>query len=208
MTVVWIAVVLAGGRSSRLGGRHKPAIPVGAGRLLDRALAAVADATRIVVVGPQQPTIQPVHWTMEQPRGGGPVAGLAAGLAALSSASTTSPDEVVLLAGDLVGVTAGTVRRLRAALTGHDGAVLRDASGRRQWLISAWRFDAVGRALPTHPAGRSLRDVLGTGMDIVEVTERAGESADIDTPADLARFTNTPPESAVHSRRDGGGHQP
>jgi molybdenum cofactor guanylyltransferase len=180
---VWAAVVLAGGRSSRLGGRHKPGLPVAGRTLLDHALTAVSAAAATVVVGPEVPTCRPVRWTREDPPGGGPVAGLAAGLAAL----TVDAAEVAVLAADLPGLTPATLDRLRAASTA-DGALLCDANGRRQWLIGVWRTEAVRRALPADPAGRSLRSVLGT-LTGTDVPELPGESADVDTPADLARVT-------------------
>jgi molybdopterin-guanine dinucleotide biosynthesis protein A len=183
-----MAVVLAGGRSSRLGGTHKPGIPVAGRSLLDHALAAVPDvpdAAETIVVGPPAPTCRPVRWTREQPPGGGPVAALAAGLTAGLTALPARPDEIVVLAADLAGVTAHTVARLRAALT-EDGAVLCDAAGRRQWLIGVWRTAALLAALPAEPAGRSLRSVLSP-LAVTEVAELPGESLDVDTPDDLTR---------------------
>src|SRR5680860_874839 len=41
------AIVVAGGRGTRLGGADKASITVGARTLLERALAAVADAERV-----------------------------------------------------------------------------------------------------------------------------------------------------------------
>jgi molybdopterin-guanine dinucleotide biosynthesis protein A len=199
---VWIAVLLAGGRGSRLGGRHKPGITVDGTTLLDRALSAVACADETIVVGPRQPTCRPVRWTVEQPPGGGPVAALAAGLAA----RTTAADEVVLLAADLVGVTADTVARLRAELAGNTttaGVVLKDVDGHRQWLIGGWRLPALLAALPSEPAGASLFSVLST-LDVMEVVELPGESADVDTPEDLARYSAALPEDPVA----GGASQP
>jgi molybdopterin-guanine dinucleotide biosynthesis protein A len=180
---VWQAVLLAGGRGSRLGGRHKPAIAVGGRTLLNHALAAVAGADRVVVVGPVEPTDRPVRWTREQPPGGGPVAALAAGLAEIDAA------EIAVLATDLAGVTVDTIDRLRVARTERDGAVLRDATGRKQWLIGVWRTERLRAALPAAPAGMSLFSVLST-LDVADVPELPGESVDIDTPADLARMTN------------------
>jgi molybdopterin-guanine dinucleotide biosynthesis protein A len=179
---VWQAVLLAGGRGSRLGGRHKPAITVAGRTLLDRALAAVAGADRVVVVGPAEPTERPVRWTREEPPGGGPVAALAAGLAEIDAA------EVAVLATDLAGITAATIDRLRAASVA-DGAVLCDGTGRKQWLIGVWRTERLRAALPVEPAGVSLFSVLGT-LDVAEVPELPGESIDVDTPADLARLTD------------------
>jgi molybdopterin-guanine dinucleotide biosynthesis protein A len=186
-----MAVVLAGGWGSRLGGRHKPVIAVAGSTLLDRSLAAVAGAEATVVVGPAVPTARAVRWTLEQPRGGGPVAALAAGLAALPG----DPDEVVLLAADLVGVTTATVDRLRAAISA-DGAVLCDAGGRRQWLIGAWRTASLRAALPDAPEGRSLRSTL-SGLSVADVPELPGESEDVDTQADLARYLANTREGPV-----------
>jgi molybdopterin-guanine dinucleotide biosynthesis protein A len=180
-----MAVLLAGGRGSRLGGRHKPGITVAGHTLLDRSLAAVADAERTVVVGPECPTSRPVCWTVEQPRGGGPVAALAAGLAALPD--TTEVDAIAVLAADLIGVTQDTIQRLLTASHHGDGAVLRDATGHRQWLIGVWRPAALRAAVPADTAGRSLRSVLAP-LAVTDVPELPGESADVDTPADLARF--------------------
>jgi len=176
-------VVLAGGAGRRLGGRHKPGITVAGRPLLDHALAAVAGADRVVVVGPPQPTAVPVVWTREEPAGGGPVAALVAGLAECDGAQT-----VVVLAADLVGVTVATVDRLRAELARQpsaDGVVLVDHEGHRQWLIGAWRTAALRAALPAHPHGVALRATLA-GLAVTTVPERPGESADIDTPDDLA----------------------
>ncbi|MGH8776871.1 MAG: NTP transferase domain-containing protein, partial [Jiangellaceae bacterium] len=47
----WDAVVLAGGRGSRLGGVDKPALRIGGRTLLDTALVATAAARSTVVVG-------------------------------------------------------------------------------------------------------------------------------------------------------------
>ncbi|GAA3434766.1 molybdenum cofactor guanylyltransferase [Kutzneria kofuensis] len=178
------AVLLAGGRGSRMGGVHKPALVVAGSTLLDRCVQAVADASPVVVVGPATATARPVLWTREDPPGGGPVAGLAAGLALIGDAST-----VAVLATDLAGVTANTVARLRAAVRA-DGAVLDD--GHTQWLIGVWRADSLRRVLLKDPAGASLRSVLGA-LDYAPVTAEPGETVDVDTPADLAKVASQHP---------------
>ncbi|MDQ1644151.1 MAG: molybdenum cofactor guanylyltransferase, partial [Cryptosporangiaceae bacterium] len=48
------AIVLAGGRASRLGGVHKPGLRIGGATLLDRVLAAATGAGTRIVVGPPQ----------------------------------------------------------------------------------------------------------------------------------------------------------
>jgi molybdopterin-guanine dinucleotide biosynthesis protein A len=178
------AVLLAGGRGSRLGGVHKPALVVAGSTLLDRCLHAVADASVTVVVGPETATARPVRWTREQPPGGGPVPALAAGLELVGDVEL-----VAVLAADLAGVTASTVVRLRDAVR-VDGAVLDD--GHAQWLIGVWRAESLRRVLPRNPAGASLRSVLG-GLDYARVAAAPGETVDVDTPADLARVASQHP---------------
>ena len=177
------AVILAGGRASRLSGVDKVAIEVAGRSLLRRALDAVAGAEPVVVVGPRRPLAGTVRWAREEPPGSGPLAGLAAGLAVLPA----EIDEVAVLAADLLNVERSTVDRLRVALAGAGdaaGAVLVDRDGVRQWLIGVWRATELRRAMPADPAGGSLRAALG-GRTLVEVPARPGEDADVDTAEDL-----------------------
>src|SRR4051812_48035383 len=76
----WTAVVLAGGRAARLGGRAKPQLEVGGRAMLATVLAAAAGATARVVVGPPQPVPAGVVVVREEPPGGGPVTAVRAGL--------------------------------------------------------------------------------------------------------------------------------
>ncbi|NUT95607.1 MAG: NTP transferase domain-containing protein [Saccharothrix sp.] len=176
MDDAWDAVVLAGGRGSRLGGVDKAAVEVGGRTLLDRALDAVRGARRVVVVGPEKP-VPGVLWTREDPPGGGPVAGLAAGLALV-----TAP-RVVVLAVDQPGVDAGTVARLLAV---GGSAVLVDADGREQWLTGVWRTADLRAAVPEDPRDKSVRSVVGA-LQPVRVTGSPEETSDVDTPGDLGR---------------------
>jgi molybdopterin-guanine dinucleotide biosynthesis protein A len=175
--VSWAAVVLAGGRGSRLGGVDKASVVVDGRTLLDHVLDAVTSAHRTVVVGPRKDDVPGVTWTREDPPGGGPLAGLAAGLAHVDTGL------VVVLAVDQPGITRSTVDRLLAAV-GDTGAVLVDDDGRAQWLIGAWRTRELRRALPADPRDASMRSVLGP-LDPVAVTARPGEARDVDTPQDL-----------------------
>lgn len=175
-------IVLAGGTARRLSGVDKPMLDVGGSPLLCRAITALRDTRPLIVVGPGRPGLPDVTWTREEPPGGGPVAALAAGLAVVPPGCQV----VVVLAGDLAGVRPSTVDKLVGAIGAADGAVLADADGRRQWLIGAWLSEKLRAAMPVTPAGASLRGVLGT-LSIVTVPESPGESADVDTAADLDR---------------------
>ena len=176
------AIVLAGGSSRRLGGVDKPALDVGGTTLLDRALAAVAAAARVVVVGPTRATARPVRWRQEQPPGGGPVAAIAAGIGEVSA------EFVVVLAADLPSI-APAVPELLAALrasTG-DAAVLVDASARANHLAAAWRTDRLRGVLATlgDPAGRPAR-ALYAAADVHAVADPGGWGRDTDTWDDVA----------------------
>jgi molybdopterin-guanine dinucleotide biosynthesis protein A len=162
-----------------MGGTDKTSLLVGGVSLLDRALAAIAGADVIVVVGPPRPVAAVVCWAREDPPGGGPAAALAAGLRDL-----TAPI-VVALAGDLPFVTAGVVTRLvRAAQP--SGAVIADAGGAPQWLLGAWPRTLLQDALAGDQAGRSLRGSLAPLRPRVLVPEEsAPEWFDCDEPADL-----------------------
>ncbi|MFF7473425.1 NTP transferase domain-containing protein [Streptomyces sp. NPDC008092] len=181
------AIVLAGGAARRLGGTDKPSVRVGGRPLLDRVLAACAGAGRTVVVAAPRPTSRPVHWTREDPPGGGPVAALDAGLRHTTAACT------VVLSADLPFLEEATVDRLLSALhtTGADGALLTDADGRDQPLVAAYRTAALRRALPalagdggTGLTGLPLRR-LTAALNLTRVPDPLA-SFDCDTWDDIA----------------------
>ncbi len=201
------AVVLAGGAGRRLGGADKAALTVAGTSMLDRILAAVEDADRIVVVGPARPVRRHVLWTCERPPGGGPVAGLAAGLALVRA------PVVAVLAVDLPFLRSAHVRALRHALGGrraggteggidggtegapggaeggpHNravGAVLVDDEGADQVLAGVWRSAALRGALPAAPAGVAMWRLIGE-LPLCRVALPGRPWRDVDVPADLA----------------------
>ncbi|WP_093838299.1 NTP transferase domain-containing protein [Streptomyces aidingensis] len=182
----WDAVVLAGGGGRRLGGVDKPAVEVGGRSLLDRVLTACAGAQTAVVVGPPRPLrtrATAVVWTREEPPGGGPLAGLAAGLRLVRQPL------VVVLAGDLPFLSADLLAALRRVPEGADGLVARDPEGYDQPLTACYRTEvlrgALGRLAPDQggPADLPLRAVTRT-LTLGRVA--VGNTLDCDTWADIS----------------------
>ena len=196
------AVVLAGGRARRLGGVSKPDVAVGGRRLLDRTLEATAGAREVVVVGPAEVAPPGVRVTREDPPGGGPVAGLAAGLAVLPDGAAW----VLVLACDLPRVAGAVGDLLTAARGGQsvspdgagalpDGAVLVDAQGHRQPLAAVYRRLALDEALGRLAertdglAGVSMRALLAD-LYLLDVPDPGGFAVDVDTWADVERWAD------------------
>jgi molybdopterin-guanine dinucleotide biosynthesis protein A len=152
--------------------------------MLAAVLAATADATARVVVGPPQPVPPGVLVVREQPPGGGPVAALRAGLEVVGT------DVVAALAGDLPFLTAELVGQLRERLTG-DGVLVVDDTGQDQLLLGLWRTEALRRAVAGQPARTPLRRVLAPlAVRRLRPEVPPGQPApwtDCDTPAELAR---------------------
>ncbi|MFI6503492.1 NTP transferase domain-containing protein [Nonomuraea typhae] len=171
------AVILAGGAAERLGGVDKPGLTVGGRSLLESVAAAVRGADRVIVVGPER--LRPrADYVLEEPRGGGPVPALRAGLARVRA------PWVVVLAGDMPLLRPSHVGALleRAQAPGA-GAVLVDGDGREQWLAGAWRTEALRQALGDYD-GRSLRGVMGP-LGAVRVALPGRPWFDCDTVDDL-----------------------
>jgi molybdopterin-guanine dinucleotide biosynthesis protein A len=175
------AIVLAGGRGARLGHVDKPGLTVGGTTLLDRVLAAVADAERTIAVGPRRVTSRPVLWCRESPVGGGPVAAVAAGCAQATAES------VLLVACDLPWI-AGAVLPLRRALAPpYAVAALADGSGQINYLAAAWDRAALRAALAGlgDLSGVAMRRLLGD-VAVITVPDLGGWGTDCDTPTELA----------------------
>jgi len=175
--------VLTGGAGVRLGGADKASLEVGGATLLERTLDALAGVAEVVVVGPEVPTSRPVSFTREDPVGGGPAAGLLAGLRLLRRLA--APAWVVVLAVDMPLVSADTVRRLLTGSAG-DGAVLVDDTGRAQYLCAAYAVEALERAglSAGDSHGLSMRR-LTSGLDLVAVPAVGREGQDVDTWEDV-----------------------
>jgi len=177
----WSAIVLAGGRGTRLGGTEKAGVEVGGRTLLAWALDAVTEAREVVVVGDPAPTERPVTFTRESPRFGGPAAGLLTGLDALRDV----PAYVAVVAVDMPRLTAGTLRRLTDAASGRDGSVLVGPDGRRQLALVV----GSARLQEIRPDREHQRDLalwrLLSPLDLVEVASLGDEHRDVDSWTDL-----------------------
>ena len=187
------AIVLAGGKSSRFG-RDKLAEPLLGRPLLHHAVAAVqAVATDVIVVVAPEATIDPpgdarvVH---DARAFEGPLAGLAAGLAALDPAV----DRAIVVAGDMPSLQPTVLARLIGAIGSTADVAVLELDGRLvpfpmalrppEALVAARRLLATGeRRL------RAVPETLPTQI-IAEATWRLDDPGsatlrDIDTPADL-----------------------
>ncbi|MCU1587851.1 MAG: molybdenum cofactor guanylyltransferase [Frankiales bacterium] len=167
------AIVLAGGRSRRMG-EDKTRLEVDGVSLLDRVLGATGLADRTIVVGPERPTVRRVDWALEPVVGAGPVAALRAGIELVSA------ERVVLLAADLPHLTPPLVQLLV-----DEAPVVLMGAGRPQWLCSAWPTHILRAALSTADTER-LGQVLRT-VEHAELTFDDDAWMDCDTPEDLER---------------------
>lgn len=180
------AVILTGGTGARLGGADKAALEIDGRTLLEHALAATATVTEVVVVGPEVPTGRPVTWTREDPPGGGPAAGVLAGLDALAE----QPELVCVLAVDMPRFTAGTLTRLVDVLLARpeaDAACLGDEAGHQQWLAGVYRCATLAAADPPRREdrhGMSMRRLVGA-LRVATVSAVEDEARDVDTWEDL-----------------------
>ena len=176
-------IVLTGGTGARLGGADKATLALHGATPLSLIIGALPGDFDIVVSGPSLPLLREVSFRREQPPGGGPVAGIAAGL------DGTQAPLVGVIAVDMpwsVPVLLSAIDRLRDSPR-TDVAVPIDREGRRQPLCCAWRADRLRACLPTEPAGAPVRDLLQRAVVLEFAPETDNLLDDIDTPDDLER---------------------
>lgn len=183
------AILLAGGRATRVGGAAKPMFAVGQHTLLDAAVAAAtaAGAAPITVVAPVLDDSLPVRWVREDPPFTGPAAATVAALASWS----TDPEWTLLLACDQPRVQdAVAVLLADASLVpaDTDGICLADAAARPQWLTGLYRTAALraGASTVDDEARNAPVRSLMTDLAIAVIT-RADLTDDVDTWDDLER---------------------
>jgi molybdopterin-guanine dinucleotide biosynthesis protein A len=174
-------IVLAGGSGRRMGGMDKAALRVGGVALLDRVLGAARPVCdRLAVVGPVRPTsVAGATFVTEDPPGGGPVPGVAAGVVAVEECTV-----VLVLATDLPLLTAAHLQSLLIALDDHraDAAAAADVHGPNP-LLAAYRAPVLRAAL----AGLGPGSAAGLLLPARTVTVDVGPGAlNVNRPEDLA----------------------
>ena len=180
--LTWNAVVLAGGRATRLGGVAKPLVEVRGRTMLEAALAAAAGAERIVVVGPL-PVPEGILRTVEDPPHGGPAAALAAGLATLD----VDAPWTLVLASDLPGAEGAvpTLLSAAAAESAADGVCFHDAQAHPQWMLAIYRTAALRQAIAAvDTTDLSMRRLLAP-LDLRSLPGDPAAIGDCDTWADI-----------------------
>ena len=195
------AIILAGGRSARLGGVPKSGLIYDGATLLERSLSAAGAAGRTVVVGPDPGDLPDgVLTCREDPPFAGPAAAIAAGLAALAAehasrheASAPAPFTLVL-ACDMPR-SADAVRALAESLAasaavapepgGGDGVMAVSADGRKQPLAGFYGTAALQRCVADAASRGGLENAsvfaLLARLDVREVRVPPGSTDDVDT---------------------------
>jgi len=184
-----VVIILCGGTSRRLSGRDKTREPLAGTTVLDHLLDALPAGWSVVCVGEERATTRSVRWCRESPAGGGPVAGIAAGLHHLERAERPEGLDAgicVVVGGDMPFAAAALPALVDAlnAQPGLDAVLAADPDGRAQPLLAAYRLEALRAALPGEPRGARLMfvvDALVTGT----VACGARTSLDVDTPEAL-----------------------
>ena len=176
-------IVLSGGTSRRFG-RDKSQAKIAGKSLIALILESIPSEFKIVIVG-QDPKIESSQYqcVLEEPIGGGPLAGFKAGLDA-------SESELVALIATDMPFASGLVLHLINSIRVHDDAVMYvDAKGFKQPLAAVYRSKSVKRALADMGQldGKSMRELISHLMvhEIEMSHEIAQALMDIDTAADL-----------------------
>jgi molybdopterin-guanine dinucleotide biosynthesis protein A len=173
----WSLILLTGGEGTRLGA-DKSNVSVGGVTSAQRIVKDVPADVPIIVVGSVPAQLgREVRVTCETPPGGGPVAGIAAGLEYVQT------DLVAVLATDMP-FAAPVLPALAAALApDFDGILAVDQSGRQQYLCAMYQTASLRSALAGDTRNMAMYAALG-GLHLHTLPHGA-RLLDIDTPDDL-----------------------
>jgi molybdenum cofactor guanylyltransferase len=200
------AVVLAGGRSTRMG-EPKAWLEWHGSTLLHRAasvLIETVDGPVVVVAAPGQelPPLPSGTAVVEDPvEGLGPLQGLAAGLAAVADRA----DAAFVCSTDLPFLRPAFIRRVLAGLTDGVGVALPVARGFRQPLAAAYRTSLAGVITDLLARGHRRLGVLFDHCAVARLDETwllaDPELARLDPTLESLVNVNTPEEySAARNR--------
>ena len=178
------SIVVAGGSSSRMGGRDKAMLPLGlTGETL---LAEVINSCpgKVFVVGsPREINAElsnRVTWVPDLNPGGGPAAGIWSGL------SFVSTEYVFISAADQT-LSEATVTALISSALGNDGAWVIRSDGKGQPLCACVRTDLLLALLePAQGVNQSPLRLLSE-LNMVGVTVSPDQVVDFDTWQDVAK---------------------
>jgi molybdopterin-guanine dinucleotide biosynthesis protein A len=197
-------LVLAGGRAQRLGGASKPDVVVAGRTLIDHVLDAAGSARRVVVVGPPELARPGVRTVLEEPPGGGPVAGIDAGLAALGDREANA--DVLVLACDVPRAAAAVplLHRALASEPAADGArLVRDGHAS---LVALYRREPLTAALAALREAGGVHGVsvrrMSAGLRMLDVADPDDLGADADTWDDVHRLDEALSRGAAAERGD------
>lgn len=209
MDPAWSVIVLTGGSSTRMGTR-KDVLELGGLPIVARLLRGLPPEVPVVVVGLPPPAAGPhrtsaddghrlssVLVTREDPPGGGPVAGIAAGLPLVTTPVVAIAAGDMPYAGSLIAhlaqlyvdrepTTRHTDRFQRA--TRPDAILPVDTGGQPQALCAVYDTAALRDAIEAlgSPGGRPVRELVGLLQVSTIPVADVGALIDIDTPDDLA----------------------
>jgi molybdopterin-guanine dinucleotide biosynthesis protein A len=173
-TAAWDAIVLAGGRGSRLGGVDKAGLEFEGETLLARTLRAVEGAGRVIVAGDPRPLPDGTVLVQEEPRFSGPAAAIGAAMAEVRA-------PYVFLSGCDHPYLSDAVDLLLDEASG-DGAIAIDAGGRRQYLMSVLDTAALRASMAAQATlvDLSVRALM-VPLELMEIPIPARAALDIDT---------------------------
>lgn len=194
-----VVIVLCGGTSRRLSGQDKTRESLSGTTVMDHLLDALPSGWAVFCVGEERATTRSVGWCREAPAGGGPVAGIAAGLEHLTrhfqdamhpelpqNPAHPGAQICVVIGGDMpfASAAAPTLVETLTAAPGLDAVLATDPDGRTQPLLAAYRCDALRAALPRDPGGARLMTVI-EALVTGTVACEARITLDVDTPEAL-----------------------
>jgi len=179
------SIVVAGGKSSRMGGMDKAMLPLGlSGKTLLEDIINSCPGKIIVVGIPREIYSDAlVSWVPDLNPGGGPAAGLWSGLTSVTS-------EYVFISAADQTLSSATVSALISAALGSDGAWAIRSDGSGQPLCACVRTDLLRELLmPTQGVNQSPLRLLST-LKLVGVNVNPDQVVDFDSWQDVAKAVN------------------